>query len=307
VNPSTENESAVTQSSEPKVPTEAAAPAETPAISPVAEVKVVATVAEVAPIAAPAVDAPATPVAPTESSAKASTAAKPTRRAPVSPAKRSPGDSVASSKAPPKPDKAKTIAFVICGLLLLGIVVVGAYLVLRPKPIPVVKAPLDRLSGDAKALAEKALKAEALYKEAKEKSSSAALADLKEADSKLTEANQLFNEIVDSNQTVAGFKEQIELARDKKLSIDKELRAIRVKVDNLETQERHERLKNPSAVKPADGTTPVPATPEGVKEPTEAELSDANLDRLYKDDPSEYEKLAKIRKAKDPNYVIKKE
>ena len=218
--------------------------------------------------------------------------------------KSSEGGPVVKNAAPP--DTAKTIAFAVCGVLAVGILGLGGYLVLRPKAAVVAKAPLDKLVGEARALAEKALKAEALYKEGKEKPAGTTLAELRDADEKLTEANKLFNEIVDSNQSVAGYKEQIDLAQEKKLNIDKELRPIRVKIDAMESEERINRSKAAAASKTTDGTsTPTPAPVPGGKAPEDSELTNENLDRLFKDDPSEYERLAKFRKAKDPSYVIK--
>ena len=239
-------------------------------------------------------------------SASGRSALKPTKRAgaPTS-SRRNPADNTANAKAAvPPPDKAKTIAFAVCGLLIVGIIGMGGYLVLRPKTATGAKAPLERLAGDAKALAEKALKADALYNEGIEKSATKTLESLHEADEKLTEANLLFNEIVDSNQTVEGFKEKIDLARDRKMSIDKQLRPIRVKIEELETEVRRAKMNAAATVKapdaPATPVTPAPGEPA-------LDLSDANLNRLFKDDPSEYERLAKIRKAKDPSFVIRKE
>lgn len=230
---------------------------------------------------------------------------KPMRRAAGSSRKAAP-EGAPIVKAPPPPDTAKTIAFAVCGLLILAILGVGGYMILKPKGAAVTKTSLDKLSGDARELAEKAVKADGLYKEGKEKAASQTLADLLEADKKLTEANQLFNEISDANQTVEGFKEKIESARNKRMTIDKELIPIRKKIDELESEERRNKSKTAGNAKTPDATPPVPAvTPD--KDKPEADLSDANLDRLFKDDPSEYEKLAKMRKAKDPTYVIKKE
>ena len=248
-----------------------------------------------------------------EKAGKASNVIKPVRRpVPGSGVRRSAPDAAPASKAPAPPDTAKTVAFAVCGLLVVGIVGMGGYLLLRNKPVAVVKAPMDNLAGDARALAEKAVNAEALYKVGKEKAASGTLDDLRDADKKLTEANVLFNEIVDSNQTVDGYKEKIDFARDMKASIDKELLPIRNTIFKLEGEVRRNKAKSGDVAKTPDGTTPpapVPppaTTPQG-KEPAESELTDANLDRLFKDDPSEYERLAKVRKAKDPAYVIKKE
>ncbi len=236
---------------------------------------------------------------------------KPVRRAAGPAVRRSPTDGPPAPKSPPPPDKAKTIALIVCALLVVGILGVGGYLAFRSKPVPVVKAPLDNLNGDARALAEKALKAEALYNEGKEKAHGKTLDELRDSDNKLTAANQLFNEIVDSNQTVEGFKEKIEFARDTKLKIDKELGLVRGKIFAMEGEERRAKSKSTPGEKAPEATTPASGTPapaaSGEAEPTAADLTDANLEKLFKDNPSEYERFAKIRKAKDPTYVIKKD
>ena len=103
-----------------------------------------------------------------------------------------------------------------------------------------------------------------------------------------------------------GFKDQIESARNKRMTIDKELTPIRKKIDELESEERRNKSKTAGSTKTTDPAPSTPAVTPGKDKP-EPDLSDANLDRLFKDDPSEYEKLAKMRKAKDPAYEIKKE
>ena len=260
-------------------------------------------------------DAAVAPIASSEPKAAETTAttevgapgaAKPARRAGAAVSRKSASEGVPVAKAPPPPDTAKTIAFAVCGLLVVAIVGVGGYMIFKPKAPTAAKTSLDKLSGDARELAEKAVKADELYKEGKEKAASQTLADLLEADAKLTEANKLFNEISDANQTVAGFKDQIESARNKRMTIDKELTPIRKKIDELESEERRNKSKTAGSTKTTDPAPPTPVVTPGKDKP-EPDLSDANLDRLFKDDPSEYEKLAKMRKAKDPAYEIKKE
>jgi hypothetical protein len=70
---------------------------------------------------------------------------------------------------------------------------------------------------------------------------------------------------------------------------------------------RHNRPKSPPAPASPDAKQPETPAPSINKEPTAEELSDEHLDHLFKNDPSEYERLAKIREKRDPTFKMKKE
>jgi len=211
----------------------------------------------------------------------------------------------ATPPAPAKPDQMKVVALAVCAALFVACVGVGAYILFFKKaPVKTVK-----LSEDAKALADKAERAKALYAEGKAKAGSDKLEDLTEAADKMFQALNLFNEVADEYKTVPGHEEAIREAHDRKLFIDAELKKVRDKKYELETQadkERREKAKASEPKKPTEAAVAPPAPTQAGKEPTEEELSDKNLDRLFNDDPSEYERLAKIREKKDPNFKMKK-
>lgn len=206
-----------------------------------------------------------------------------------------------------KPDGAKVIALAVCGLLFVGCVGVLIYILVF-KPQAVAKTGVDKLAPAAKALAEKADRAAKLYEDGKAKAGSDKLDDIVDSEKNMFEALTLFNEVADEYKTVPGYEDKIRLAHDKKLFIDAELKKVRDKKYELETQadnQRRAKAKITQPDKPAAEVASIPATTVG-KEPTEEELSDKNLNRLFDDDPSEYERLAKIRKKKDPAFEMKK-
>ena len=205
-----------------------------------------------------------------------------------------------------KPDGAKVIALAVCALLFVGCVGVLLYILVF-KPKAVAKTGVDKLAPAAKALAEKADRAAKLYEDGKAKADSDKLDDIIDSEKNMFEALTLFNEVADEYKTVPGYEDKIRLAHDKKLFIDAELKKVRDKKYELETQadnERRAKAKTTQTDKPAAEVVSIPATPAG-KEPTEEELADKNLNRLFDDDPSEYERLAKIREKKDLTFKMK--
>jgi hypothetical protein len=227
--------------------------------------------------------------------------ARPMRR-PSNTVARKASDSQTAKPSMP-PTKAKSAAMLVCAALLLACIGMGGYLIYKKTANNTPAAKTEKLSPEAQALADKANAAQKIYEEGRAKASSNTIEDLKLADDKLMEASKLFNEIVDSNQTVASAKKQIELAHDKKLGIDKELLQVREKIYNLDMQKSRDRSRAAQAAKTPDS---VPAAPTIGKEPTKEELSDENLNKLFDNDPSEYERIAKFREKIDPNFKMKK-
>lgn len=224
-----------------------------------------------------------------------------TRKAPGASDVKAPG-----AVTPHKADTLKLVMMGLCALLFVGCVGVGAYILFFKPAAPVKNV---KLSPEAEALAKKADRAKQLYKDGIAKANSAKLEELQDAEKNLFDALNLFNEVADAYQTVPGHEEDIRFAHDKKLFIDAELKKVRDKRNELEMQldrERREKNKVAQPSKPAEAAPPPPVTTLPGKEPTDEELSDKNLDKLFNDDPSEYERLAKIRESKDKNFKMKK-
>jgi hypothetical protein len=211
------------------------------------------------------------------------------------------GDAV-KPPAPP-PSHLKMGLIVATAVVALACVGLGAYIYMHPR-----NTPASKLDERAAALKKKAERAAAMYAEGKTLSASDKYEDMTDAQEKLTEASGLFYEISESYQTIdiPGVKENIQLANEKKLSIDTDLHALRERIRKIDDDARREKSKAAQANKPPETNTPTTPPPTINKEPKPEELTDENLNKLFDNDPSEYDRLAKIRKEKDPTYVIRK-
>jgi hypothetical protein len=206
---------------------------------------------------------------------------------------------------PRKYSKAKAVVIVICFLLFLVCLGVGVYIVFF-KPGKAAPGHIEKYSPEARSLIEKATRAETLYNEALEKSKSEVLEDLQAAERNMTEALQLWTDIAGLNQTVDDFAETIELAHRKRPSMDIELRALRTRLFDAENAQRREKFRQDAEAKKA-----LEAAAKAAKAAEKAaaakaakgdDLSDENINRLIDADPSEAERLIKLRQKKEPGY-----
>ncbi len=94
---------------------------------------------------------------------------KPARRPTGTPVRRAPGEAGASPRVPgaPPPDKIKSAAFMLCGLLLVGILGVGGYMLFHGRNPPPQRSFIERLSPEGKELARKVDSATELYEDGK--------------------------------------------------------------------------------------------------------------------------------------------
>jgi len=242
-----------------------------------------------------------------------SAGAKPAAKATVRPMRRpasnarvgkTPGASGDALKAPPAPPSHLKMGLIVAtAVVALACVGLGVYIYMHPR-----NTPMTKLDERAAALKKKAERAAKMYDEGKTLAASDNYDDMNAAQEKLTEASGLFYEISESYQTLdmPGVKENIQLATEKKYSIDADLHALRERIRKIDEGALREKSKAAQANKPPETNTPTPPPSTFNKEPKPEELTDENLNKLFDNDPSEYDRLAKIRKEKDPTYVIRK-
>ncbi len=157
------------------------------------------------------------------------------------------------------PDKMKSIALLSCLVLFIACIGVGWY------RWPVLMAKWQQISGgspaapvktkltdSAQVVVDKAEKADALYKRAKELAKNEVVADLQNAADNMEEAAKLWSEIVPLHVTVPGYETKIEQADRMMPVIDGEIRELRKRAGELDiATQAHAAAPVPAPVAPA--------------------------------------------------------
>jgi hypothetical protein len=199
---------------------------------------------------------------------------------------------------PPKPSHIKALIILLCVVLFLACLVMGGVVIYKRVIAP--KAPVKhtKYSPEAQKLIDGATRAKQLYEDAAVKAKSDKLEDLQAAEKTMTDAFSTWTEISKLNQTVDEYDDLIQEAFRRLPLMDKDLRALRTRLTDAEMAQLREQAKKAAADK-APAPAPVAPNPPVAKV---EDLSDANINRLIDDDPTEAERLIKLRQKQEPTY-----